>query len=62
MRRVTISIRPDLIAVLSDLAQRERRTPQQQAAWLVEQALLAVARTRPIPIVEEAESLLEVEA
>jgi hypothetical protein len=47
--RLMIDIRPDLAPILIDLAARERRTGQQQAAYLVEQALLCVARTQAAP-------------
>jgi hypothetical protein len=49
--RLMIDIRSDLTPILSDLATRERRTTQQQAAYLVEQALLCVARTQAGPAV-----------
>jgi hypothetical protein len=43
-----IDIRSDLTHILYDLASRERRTVQQQGAWLLEQELLRVARS-PVP-------------
>jgi hypothetical protein len=47
--RLMIDIRPDLSPILSDLAARERRTTQQQAAYMLEQALLALARCQATP-------------
>jgi hypothetical protein len=44
-----IDIRSDLSHILHDLAHRERRTAQQQAAYLIEQALLCLARTQAAP-------------
>jgi hypothetical protein len=44
-----IDIRSDLTPILSDLAIRERRTVSQQTAYLVEQALLCLARTQAAP-------------
>jgi hypothetical protein len=44
-----IDIRSDLSPILQDLAQRERRTAQQQAAYLLEQDLLRVARLQATP-------------
>jgi hypothetical protein len=52
-----IDIRSDLSPILSDLAARERRTTQQQAAYLVEQALLCVARTQAAPAVTPVPTL-----
>jgi hypothetical protein len=52
-----IDIRSDLSPILSDLAARERRTTQQQAAYMLEQALLALARTQPAAAVEPAPAL-----
>ena len=48
--RLMIDIRSDLSHILHDLAHRERRTAQQQAAYLVEQALLSVARCQATPV------------
>ena len=47
--RLMIDIRSDLSHILHDLAQRERRTVQQQAAYMLEQDLLCVARLQATP-------------
>jgi hypothetical protein len=44
-----IDIRADLSHILSDLAARERRTVSQQAAYMLEQTLLCLARTQAAP-------------
>jgi hypothetical protein len=52
-----IDIRSDLTPILSDLAIRERRTVSQQAAYLLEQALLTLARTKPVVVVTPGPAL-----
>jgi predicted transcriptional regulator len=53
--QVTISLSPDIASVLRALAWRECRSPQQQAKWLLTQALDAAAKQECLPEAEPSE-------